>query len=234
MIAIYKRELNSYFTTPIGYAFVAIFLAISGALFAATTLFQMTNETSEYFSYMLFMYVLLMPLLTMKSFSEERKTRTEQLLLTAPVSLFGMVGAKFLAAATMFVGCQGVGALALLILGRYSDVKVGIALASLLGLVLVGLTFLAVGLFVSALTENQLAAAVGTVGILLAFLLISFINQYINVYWIRFTLNCLSMWSRFQNFLQGTLDLAALFYYLSMTAVFLFLTVRIYDKRRYN
>ncbi|MBQ4325174.1 MAG: ABC transporter permease [Clostridia bacterium] len=234
MIAIYKREMTSYFTTPIGYVFVAIFLAISGALFAATTLFEMTNETGQYFSYMLFMYVLLVPLLTMKSFSEERKTRTEQLLLTAPVSLVGMVMAKFLAAMTLFVGCQGLGALALFILGRYSAVKVGVVLASVLGLLLVGMAFITVGLFVSALTENQLAAAVGTVGILLAFLLISFVNQYINVYWIRFVLNCLSMWSRFQNFLQGTLDLAAIFYYLSVAAVFLFLTVRIYDKRRYN
>ena len=234
MFAIYKREMRSYFTTPIGYVFIAVFLAASGFSFALTTLQVQSSDVSLYFQILMFAYIVILPLLTMKTFAEERRTRTEQLLLTAPVSLFGMVGAKFLAAATMFVGCQGVGALALLILGRYSDIKVGIALASLLGLVLVGLTFLAVGLFVSALTENQLAAAVGTVGILLAFLLISFINQYINVYWIRFTLNCLSMWSRFQNFLQGTLDLAALFYYLSMTAVFLFLTVRIYDKRRYN
>ena len=72
MIAIYKRELNSYFTSPIGYVFIAIFLAISGGVFAMSTLFAMSSDTTEYFTYMLFLYVVLVPLLTMKSFSEER------------------------------------------------------------------------------------------------------------------------------------------------------------------
>jgi ABC-2 type transport system permease protein len=226
--------MSSYFTTPIGYVFVAIFLAISGALFAVTTLFSMSSDVSSYFSYMLFVLVILIPLLTMKTFSEERKTRTEQLLLTAPVTLFGMVAAKFLAALTLFASCQAVSALAFFILARYAALKVAVILGNLLAIMLVGMAFIAVGLFVSALTENQLAAAVGTVGILLLFLLISFANQYINVYWIRFVFNCLSVWARFQNFTQGVFDLAALFYYLSVTGVFLFLTVRIYDKRRYH
>ena len=79
-----------------------------------------------------------------------------------------------------------------------------------------------------------LAAAVATVGILLLFLLIGYANRFINVYWIRFIFSCLSVWTRFQNFGQGVFDVAALFYYLSVTAVFLFLTVRIYDRRRYR
>lgn len=234
MTAIYKREMRSFFTTPIGYVFVAIYLAISGALFAATTLFSMSSSLTEYFSYMLFVYVILVPLLTMKSFSEERKTRTEQLLLTAPVTLPGMVAAKFLAALTLFASCQLVAALAFFILARYAQLKVAIIFGNLLALLLVGMAFIAVGLFVSALTENQLAAAVATVGILLLFLLIGYANQFINVYWIRFIFSCLSVWTRFQNFGQGVFDVAALFYYLSVTAVFLFLTVRIYDRRRYR
>lgn len=234
MIAIYKREMSSYFTTPIGYIFVAVFLAASGALFAATTLFSMSSDTTSYFSYMLFLFVILLPLLTMKSFSEERKQRTEQLVLTAPVTLVGMVLAKYLAALTLFVGCQLVASLCFFILAGYAELKVATILGSLFALLLVGAAFLAVGLFVSALTENQLAAAVGTVGILLLFLLISAGNAYIDSYVIRFLLNCLSVFSRFQNFTQGVFDVAGLVYYLSVTAVFLFLTVGIYDKRRYR
>ena len=234
MTAIYKRELASYFTSPIGYVFVAVFLAISGGVFAMTTLFAMSSDVTEYFTYMLFVYVILVPLLTMKTFSEERKARTEQLLLTAPVTIFGMVMAKFLAAMTLFAGCQLVSALAFFILARYAYVKVAVVLGSLFALLLVGMAFVAVGLFVSALTENQLAAAVGTVGILLLFLLISYANSFIDVYWIRFIFDCLSVWSRFQNFTQGVFDVAGLFYYLSVSAVFLFLTIRIYDKRRYH
>ena len=230
MTAVYRRELGSYFKTPIGYVFVAVFLALSGALFAGTTLFSMSADVTKYFSYIVFLYVLLIPLLTMKSFSEERKTRTEQLLLTAPISLFGMVMGKFLAAVTMFAGCQLAASLSFFILGIYADLKVAV----IFGALLAGIAFIAVGLFVSALTENQLTAAVATMGILLVFLLIGMLNQFIGVRWIRFLLNCVSVWSRFQNFTQGVFDLAGLFYYLSVTAVFLFLAIRVYDRRRYN
>jgi ABC-2 type transport system permease protein len=232
MWAIYKREMSSYFTTPIGYIFISVFLAASGALFAATTLFAMSADTTSYFSYLLFLFVILLPLLTMKSFSEERKQKTEQLLLTAPITLIGMVAAKYLAALTLFVGSQLVASLAILILGGYAQLRVATILGSLFALILVGAAFIAVGLFVSALTENQLAAAIGTVGILLLFLLISVGNSYIDSYVVRFILSCLSIWSRFQNFAQGIFDVSALFYYLSVSAVFLFLTVCVYDKRR--
>lgn len=232
MGAIYKRELTSYFTTPIGYVFAAVFLAVSGGIFCATTLFRMSSDLSEYFSYMLFAYVILLPLLTMKSLSEERKQKTEQLLLTAPVTLIGMVAAKYLAALTLFAGCQLVSSLAILILTGYAALKAGVILGSLFAVLLVGAAFLAVGLFVSALTENQLAAAVGTVGILLLFLLAGAANAYISAYPVRFILGCLSVWNRFQNFTQGVFDVAALFYYLSVTAVFLILTVTVYHRRR--
>ena len=102
MFAIYKRELRAYFTTPVGYIFMAIFLAVSGFLFGFTTLLSSTTDTTLYYQLLMFAYVVIIPLLTMKTFSEERRTRTEQLLLTAPVSLTGMVIAKFLAALTVF------------------------------------------------------------------------------------------------------------------------------------
>ena len=83
MLAIYKREMRSYFTTPIGYIFLAIFFAVSGAVFAYSTLYSMTADTTVYFTFMMFVFVVLLPLLTMKLFSEEKKLRTDQLLLTA-------------------------------------------------------------------------------------------------------------------------------------------------------
>lgn len=234
MRAIWKREMASYFTTPIGYIFVAVFLAVSGAIFSVTTLFSMSSDVGEYFSYMLFVYVVLLPLLTMKSFSEERKVRTEQLLMTAPVSIFSMVAAKFLAALTVFAGCQLLSACAFFILAAYAELKVAVIFGSLLAVLLVGMAFLSVGLFVSSLTENQLTAAIGTVAILLVFLLLSFVNRFIDVAAIRFFINAISVFSRFQNFTRGAFDFAALFYYLSVTAVFLFLTIRVYDRRRYR
>ena len=91
MKAIYKRELLSYFTSPIGYIFIAVYLAISGAVFCFTNLMSASSAPSGYFMIMIFFYIILIPLLTMKLMSEERKLKTEQILLTAPVSLFEMV-----------------------------------------------------------------------------------------------------------------------------------------------
>ena len=234
MFAIYKRELASYFTTPIGYIFCAVFLALSGAVFSYTTLFSMTADVTTYFTYMLILLIVLIPLLTMKLFSEDRKQRTEQLLLTAPVSLYGMVGGKFLAAYTLFAGCTLLSFCSFFILYLYADVKSAVLFGNLLAILLLGMAFVAIGLFVSALTENQLAAAVGTVAILLALMLISLLNSVIPVYWIRFVLSSISVFARYQNFTQGVFDIAAIVYYLSMTVVFLFLTVRVFDRRRYD
>mgnify|MGYP003296229551 CR=1 FL=1 len=105
MLAIYKRELRSYFSTPLGYIFCGMFLLVSGLIFYFTTLAnQSTESLGEYFIYMIFMFAILIPLLTMKLFAEDRRTKTEQLLLTAPVSLTGMVMGKYLAALTIY-GC---------------------------------------------------------------------------------------------------------------------------------
>lgn len=234
MLAIYKRELSAYFSTPIGYVFCAIFLALSGAVFSYTTLFSMTADVTSYFTVMLLLLVILVPLLTMKLFSEERKQRTEQLLLTAPVSLYAMVGGKFLAAYTLFAGCTLLSFLSFFILYLYAHVKTAVLFGNLVAILLLGMTFIAIGIFVSALTENQLAAAIGTVAILLVLVLVSFLNSVISVYWIRFVLSSISVFARFQNFTQGVFDIAALFYYLSVSAVFLFLTVRVFEKRRWG
>ncbi len=234
MLSIYKRELRAYFTSPIGYIFVAVFMAISGALFCYTTLFSLSADLTAYFTYMIFIFVVLLPLLTMRLFSEERKQRTEQLLLTAPVSIFSMVTAKFCAAYTVFGGSMLASSVPFLFLYNYAEVKTAIVLGNLLAALLVGMAFIAIGVFISALTENQLAAAVGTIGLLLAFMVIGVLNSIIPVYFIRLILRSVSIFSRFQNFTQGVLDISALIYYLSVTVVFLFLTMRVYDKRRYS
>ena len=233
MLAIYKREMRAYFTTPIGYVFAAIFLAFSAAVFTYTTLYALSSDTTDYFTIMLFSFIILLPLLTMKTLSEERKMRTEQLLLSAPVSLTGMVMAKFLAAFTVFFGCILLSSLNFIILYTHARPNTAVILGNLLALILVGMAFLAIGIFVSSLTESQLAASVITVAVLVLLMIISFANSLISLPWLRFLLSGLSVFSRFQNFANGIFDVAALVYYLSLAAVFLFLTVRVYDRRRF-
>jgi ABC-2 type transport system permease protein len=235
MLAIYKKEMRAYFTSPIGYIFIAVFLAANGALFSYTTLRQYANcDTSKYFVYLLFALVVVLPLLTMKMFSEERKTRTEQLLLTAPISLSAMVVAKFLAAFSMFAGTFALGCLNFLILPLYSEgINAAGIFGSMFAILLLGAAFLAIGIFVSSLTENQLVSAIVTMAILLVLLLMTVFNSSIDSYAIRVILSFISVFSRFVNFTAGRFDFAALLYYLSYVFVFLFLTVRNFEKRRW-
>ena len=104
MFAIFKKEMRSYFINPVGYVFTGIFLLISALLCCYSTLLSGSYDTGTYFLMLIFVMAVLLPLLTMRLFAEERKLKTEQLLLTAPVSLSSMVIGKFLAAMTLFGG----------------------------------------------------------------------------------------------------------------------------------
>jgi len=235
MLAIFKREMRGYFTGAIGYAFLVIFLAVAGITFSLTTLFSMSADVSSYFTVMLLFSAVVLPILTMKSFSEERKTKTEQLLLTSPVSIPSMVLGKFLASYLMFAGALVFTMLYFLLLIPYAPIKAAILLGNLLALLLVGAVFVAIGLFVSSLTENQLAAAVGTIAILLVFLGIGLLSSVLPTeYAIRYVLDALSIFTRFGTFTSGYFDVASLVYYISVAGIFIYLTIRIYDRRRYN
>lgn len=235
MLAIYKREMRSYFTGIVGYAYLVIFLLVGGVLFSATTLFSMKADVTSFFVYMMLFSAVTLPLLTMKSFSEERKTKTEQLLLTAPVSIPAMVAGKFLAAYTVFAGAVVVNSLYFLFLYPFAVVKTALLVGNVLALLLSGLAFIAVGLFVSSLTENQLAAAVGTVALLLVFLAIGLVNNLLPAtYWLRYVFGSLSLFARFTMLTNGIFDPASILYYLSFAAIFLYLTVRVFDRRRYE
>lgn len=234
MLAIYKKEMRSYFITPIGFVYAAIFWAVSACVCCLTTLHMFSIDTSMYFLIMLFVFIIVVPLLTMKLFSEERKLRTEQMLMTAPVSITSMVIAKYLASFTMFFGSLLISCVNFIPLYLFAKPQTAILIGSVIGIMLVGSAFVAIGTFVSSLTENQLAAAISTTGILLALLGISFVNAYIDSYVIRSVISWISIFQRFQNFNYGIFDFTAVLYYISISAVFVFLTVRVYERRRWG
>ena len=247
MFAIYKKELRSYFSNAIGYVYVGVFLAAAALLCCYNTLMAATYDTSTYFTMLLFSFIILIPLLTMRLFSEEKKLRTEQLLLTAPVSITSMVMGKFLAAFTMFCSTLLVSCINFFPLYIYrsmelasseSTVPLGPAGAKmvgcLIGITLIGAAFIAIGVFISSLTENQLAAAVITVAVILIMLLLEMLNNGIGVYAVRVVIDWVCVLSRFSNFTYGILDFSAIIYYLSLTFVFLLLTNRVYEKRRWG
>ena len=235
MFAIFKREMKGYFTGALGYVFLVMFLAVAAVVFAYTTLFAMTANVTGYFTVMLLFSAIALPVLTMKSFSEERKMKTEQLLLTSPVSIPGMVIGKFLASYAMYAGALLFTSLYFLLLIPYAPINFALLFGNITALLLVGMVFITIGLFVSALTENQLSAAVGTFAIILAFLGIGLLSTLLpEKYWLRFVLEALSILSRFQNLTAGFFELSSFVYYLSVSGVFIYFTMRIYDRRRYN
>jgi len=235
MLAIFKRELRGYFTGVIGYVFLVLFLAVAGIVFSYSTLFSMTSESTVYFTAMLLFSAIILPILTMKSFSEERKTKTEQLILTSPVSITSMVIGKFLASYVMFAGAVLFSSLYFLFLIPYAPLKAAVIVGNIIALLLVGMVFVTIGLFVSSLTENQLSAAVGTIAIIFSLLGISLLTSLIpSNYWIRFVLDAISIFTRFQSFTNGYFELSSFVYYVSLAALFIYFTIRIYDRRRYN
>ncbi len=243
MSAIYKREMLCFFTSPIGYVFTAVFFALSGVTFSLYTVGAGTTDTTMYFSTMLLFFVVLIPLLTMKLLSEERKTKTEQILMTSPVSLVGIITAKFFAAFTIFAGTLILSS-ALNIASLYalaksqeyviSKLNLPTVIGSVIGILLIGGVFISIGVFISGLTENQIVSAVLSIGAFILLIASSFFGANINNAALRTVVKWFSVADRYNAFTRGVFDFTSIIYYLSLIIVFIFLTVRVYEKRRWE
>ena len=287
MLAIFKKELRSYFTSMIGYLFIGFFLAIVGVYFMAYNL-QGGYANFEYvLNSMVFVFVILVPILTMRLLAEEKKQKTDQLLFTSPLSVSKIVVGKYLAVFAVFVSAMVITMFYPFILSKYGTVSFKLAYTGILGFVLVGAAYLAIGLFLSALFESQAIAAVVTFVVLL----ITFIMQGIvgllptsnKAAWLIFSVIALliaviiyfminnvtvaislgvvleaacaiiyfakpslydglvvkvfdwfSVVDRFDNFMNGILDLTGIVYYISITVIFIFLTIQSLNKRRWR
>lgn len=228
------RELKSYFLTPIGYIFCAMFLVVSGMVFSDSILAAAsTGGVGEYFIYMIAIFAILLPLLTMKLFADDKRNRTDQILLTSPVSVFGIVMGKYLAAITVFAATFFVNSFNFVLLFKYGTPNIGSIFMNILGIFLLGAAFIAIGIFLSSLTENQLIAAVSAIGVNVAMLLISIIAGDIESTAVRTVLKWFSVLDRFIPFTNQMLDVSAIIYYLSLAAIGIFLTTRVIEKRRW-
>ncbi|MCD8006612.1 MAG: ABC transporter permease subunit [Oscillospiraceae bacterium] len=242
MNAIFKREFSAYFKSPIGYIFLTAFYAASGVLFGITAvstssldgLLYLTPDMSTMFTLLFYVLMVLIPILTMRTMSEEMRNKTDQCLLTAPISLGSLVVGKFLAAFCVYA--MGVAATFVyaIVLNFFVEVHWLEVMGTILGLLLIGASFIAICMFVSSLTENQLIAAVGGFAAILVMYLISSIASIINVNWISNILYELSVLSRYSYFTYGIFDFSNVLFFVSMVVVFLFLTVRVVERRRWS
>ncbi len=246
---IYKKELRLYFTSPVAYVLLTIFLLIAGLFFSSIFLYfanasmqmaQMGRDISvtesvmrPLFSNLSVILLFLIPLVTMRLFAEERRSGTIELLLTYPVRDGAVLVGKYLAALTLY-GAMLAGTLAYpAILAAFARVEWGPLASGYLGLVLMGAMFLAVGLFASSLTENQIVAAIVTFGILLVFWIVGWIAEFAGG-WMGTVLTHLSILEHNDTFAKGVLDTKDIIYYLDFTALALFLSLRSLESRRWN
>ena len=257
MYAIMKKELLSYFKSPIGWVIFAIFMAVSGIYYASGLSYSSVDMAGE-IAFLQSMLFVIVPLLTMKSFSEEKRNGTDVLLLTSPATLLDIVAGKYLAVLAMFL-LMTLGTVVHLVITVYFDGLVGIdVLGAYIGFIMLGAAYLAIGIFASATTENQVISAVITFVLILLLSVVdsianiigntvaSFINRidFLDLIPIS-ALNTLGtaiivaiQWinpiSRLSNIMQGVFEIAPLVFFLSLIAIFLYLTMRIIEKRRWS
>jgi ABC-2 type transport system permease protein len=296
MTAVYKKELRTYFTSMIGWVFIAIFLVLASLYFMVYNLMNgVTNVSYVYQGIEFFFVVLLVPVLTMRIVAEENRQKTDQLLYTAPVSIGKIILGKYLAMLTLFgIAMVIVCTYPLILSGLVKKVATGvesvdfaIAYGSTLGFFLLGAAYIAIGLFISSLTESQVIAAVVSGLVMIFTYLMSSIAQmlpsdHIFTFWflaVLIVLVCIGLYfwihnawmsaiigivaeaalvtlyllftdkfdslignvlgeisiiERYDNFTLGIFDVSALVYYISVSFLFVFVTIQRIKKKRYN
>lgn len=233
MPAILKRELSAYFKAPIGYVFIAASFLFSGFFFYMFSLSVGSTDVSGVFQGMFYVYMIFVPILTMRLMAEDNRQKTDQLLLTAPVSLFGLVFGKFLSAYLIFLMGDIIMLIYGVVMSFYATVNWAMILGNFVALALVGGVFVSAGLFISSLTESQMIAAIGSFALNLTLMLITTLAQLIPVKFISDIIYSLSIFDRYYEFTTGIFSLSNAFFFISVIGIFLFLTVRILEKRRW-
>lgn len=235
MWAIFKREVKSFFLTPIGYVYMGIFLLLSGIFFVFLLLDQVSDYTGRTLGLMSYTLLFATPLLTMKLISEERKSGTDQLLLTSPVGLTGVIIGKYLAALFVFVCSLLVTLIYPAILSNLASLDWSVIALGYLGCFLLGAAFISIGLFASSITENQVVAAIVSFCLLLLLWIMQFFESILPLNEGGQTiLRWFFLQNRYIDFEAGQLNVSSILFFVSIIMVFLFLTYRSIEKRRWS
>lgn len=232
MIAVFKREFKAYFQSPIGFIVLAAFYFFLGLYFSViygngipqieTTIVAMST-----------VIVFIMPIITMRLMSEDRRQKVDQALFTAPVGLTAIVMGKFLAALSLFAICFLPTVIFEIILATYVSVNIFSYIYTLIGVILLGSALIAIGMFISSLTESPVISAILTLVINILVLYMSSFATLIKVEWIAKILEKAAFINAFNNFAESVFSVSDVVYFLSIIAAFLFLCVRSLDKRRW-
>ena len=223
MWAVYKKELKTYFYSPVGYVFIGLFLLMF-SIFFYVDVFKYQSTNFEYIFYSgATILTFIVPVLTMRSIAEERKNGTEQLLLTSPLSITKLVVGKFIAATLIVLITEICTFLYFGILCFFGKPHITTALVTLLGFLLLAMSYISFGIFASSITENQIIAGVITIGF---FILTWFLPQFSSIF------TNFSLINMFSKFPEGQIDIADTVMYISFTVLCLLLTVIFMQRRK--
>lgn len=254
--AIYKREVRAYFFSPLAYVLYVLFLVISGLFFVINFQWfaaisqrmmmqqqfaaQMPNYTEVVLlgvtNVMTFIFLFVIPMLTMRIFAEEKKMGTIELLFTYPITDLEILLGKFLAAMTVLIGML-VPTLAYLALSNYvvpDQTYFPVVFAGYVGVLLVGMAFLSLGMLASALTENQIVAGLVAFASLLVLWMVGFVNEINPGSWYGEICKEISVYTHFQTFSKGVIETGHVAYYILFTVFFLFFTHRVLESHRWR
>lgn len=224
MWAVFKKELKSYFLSPIGYVVIGILLLVCSIFFYLTTIsYGSVDLGSLYFYTALYGLIITVPILTMRTFAEERKTGTEQLVLTSQVGITGVVFGKFLAAMAVIVIALLISFMYFGIMCYFGSPNILVLLATMLGFILISGAAIAVGMFASSITENQVIAGIITI----AFLIITLFVPDLDI-----GLPDISIMSYYQNFPSGVISLTDVVGPLTLMMMFIAFTIIVMQRRK--
>lgn len=235
MIAIYKKDVKSYFLSPIAYIVIGLFLFITSWIFIRATIDQGVAIMDDIFRFIILILLIISPILTMKLIAEEKKTGTYQLLLTSPISSWSIVLGKYFAVLSVYAVMLIFTFTFPIILNHYSPTGIDIlpVVSGYIGLFLIGGAFLSFGLLASSLTENQIVAGViGVISLFILYILDLIGGGFEGV--TKKVFEFMSLGNRFNDFQIGILDTGNIVYYLSFIFIFLYLCVVVIEKRKWS
>ena len=233
MSAIFKREFRAYFTAPLGFVFVAFVLFFEGLGFALTFTYSGTDLTSV-FGLLPMVLAIIVPVLTMRMLSEDRKLKVDQALITAPIKVSGIVMGKFLAAFTVYSLPLIPTLLFQVIIASKVATNWLLYFNCLLGALLLGAALIAIGMFISSLTESTVISCILTLTIFLVLTLVNSLASLAGAQWVTTVASYFALFDKFASFSETIFHITDVIYMLSITAVFCFLSVRAVEKRRWS
>lgn len=234
MGAILKRELSAYFNSAIAYVVMAVYFFFAGLYFYFYCFESNTTSLTGVFNNMIYIILFLVPIITMKSFAEEKRQKTDQALLTAPVNLTEIVMGKFLGAYILYAICSVIFLVFAVVISFFAAPSWSVILCTFIGVLLFGAALIAINIFISVLTESMIVAAIFGMAVGFVILMMSTFTGVIPFEWLSAALEKINFITYYVNFSYGLLNITDIVFFLSFAALFIFFTVRVLEKRRWS